>query len=147
MKKYISFAFMLIMIFCLSGAVFATDENAQAILNKTVSIVYNNELKEFSDVNGMKVYPLTYQGTTYLPIRAISALFSIPVEWNGEERMVLLGSGDVNTSTVKTIQNFEAGQNEEVTLLLSKSIGIKYILMQTEHKFFHYYIKIQLIYL
>lgn len=126
MKKYVSFVFMLIMIFCLSSISFATDENAQAILNKTVSIVYNNELKEFSDVNGMKVYPLTYQGTTYLPIRAISALFSIPVEWNGEERIVLLGSGDVSTSTVKTIEKFEAGQNEEITLLLSKSIGIKY---------------------
>ena len=44
MKKYISFAFMLIMIFCLSNISFASDENAQAILNKTVSIVYNNEL-------------------------------------------------------------------------------------------------------
>ena len=126
MKKYISFLFMLIMIFCLSSISFASDENAQAILNRTVSIMYNNELKEFSDVNGTKVYPLTYQGTTYLPIRAISALFSIPVEWNGEERMVLLGSGDVSTSTVKTIDEFVAGQNEEVTLLLSKSIGIKY---------------------
>ncbi len=126
MKKYISFLLMLIMIFCLSNISFATDENTQAILNRTVSIMYNNELKEFSDVNGTKVYPLTYQGTTYLPIRAISALFSIPVEWNDEERMVLLGSGDVSTSTVKTIDSFTAQQNEEITLLLSKSIGIKY---------------------
>ena len=126
MKKYISFLMILIFCLCASSVSLATDENAQAILNRKVSIVYNNELKEFSDVNGTKVYPLTYQGTTYLPVRAIASLFSIPVEWNGAERMVLLGSGDVSSSTVKTIQNFISGENEEITLLLSKSIKIKY---------------------
>ncbi len=126
MKKYISFLLILILCLCASSVSLATDENAQAILNRKVSIVYNNELKEFSDVNGVKVYPLTYQGTTYLPIRAIASLFSIPVEWNGAERMVLLGQGSVSSSTVKTIQNFVSGDNEEITLLLSKSIKIKY---------------------
>lgn len=126
MKKYISFLLILILCLCASSVSLAADENAQAILNRKVSIVYNNELKEFSDVNGTKVYPLTYQGTTYLPVRAIASLFSIPVEWNGEERMVLLGQGSVSSSTVKTIQNFVSGENEEITLLLSKSIKIKY---------------------
>lgn len=126
MKKYISFLVILILCLCASSISFAADENAQAILNRKVSIVYNNELKEFYDVNGTKVYPLTYQGTTYLPVRAIASLFNIPVEWNGEERMILLGEGSVSSSTVKTIQNFVSGENEEITLLLSKSIKIKY---------------------
>ncbi len=126
MKKYISFLVILILVLCLSSVSLAADIETKAILNRNVSIVYNNELKEFSDVNGVKVYPLTYQGTTYLPIRAISALFSIPVDWNGTERIVLLGSGDVSKSTVKTISEFVTGDNEEVSLILSESISIQY---------------------
>ena len=69
---------------------YAANEQVTATLSKKISIIYNNEMKEFSDVNGKKVYPILYQGTTYLPVRAISALFGISVKWDGENNKIYL---------------------------------------------------------
>jgi len=38
------------------------------------------------------VYPILYNGTTYLPVRAISGLVDLPVDWDGDTRTVILGS-------------------------------------------------------
>lgn len=126
MKKYILFS-VLTILFCLKSIVsYAADENVSAIINREISIVYNNELKAFSDVNGIKVDPISYNNTTYLPIRAISALFNTPVKWDGENNKVLIGKGDIVTSTVKTADSFEKGKNETVDLTLSKSLTVEY---------------------
>ncbi|MBQ8299599.1 MAG: N-acetylmuramoyl-L-alanine amidase [Clostridia bacterium] len=127
MKKYILFS-VLTILFCLTSIVSyaADDESVSAIINREISIVYNNELKAFSDVKGTKVDPISYNYTTYLPIRAISALFNTPVEWDGENNKVLIGKGDIVTSTVKTVDSFEKGKNEEVNLTLSKSLVVEY---------------------
>ena len=127
MKKYILFS-VLTILFCLTSVVSyaAADESVSASINREISIVYNNELKAFSDVNGTKVDPISYNYTTYLPIRAISALFNTPVEWDGENNKVLIGKGDIVTSTVKTVDSFEKGENEQVNLTLSKSLVVEY---------------------
>ncbi len=102
------------------------DENARAIINNEISIVYNNEIKSFFDVNGSSVSPITYNDTTYLPIRSISTLFDIPVQWDGENRKVLLGTGDIVEGTTKTIDTFIKGTNQEIELTVGKTLKIEY---------------------
>lgn len=126
MKKYILFFVLTVLMIMTSVVTYATDESVSAILNKEISIMYNNELKEFSDVNGTKVDPISYNFTTYLPVRAISALFDIPVDWDGENNKVLVGKGSVVTSTVKSVDDFKKGNNEEIKLTLSKSLKVDY---------------------
>ena len=65
MKKYILFS-VLTILFCLTSIVSyaADDESVSAIINREISIVYNNELKAFSDVKGTKVDPISYNYTT-----------------------------------------------------------------------------------
>ena len=129
MKKYFCFLISMIMIISISLSCYAAEsgtEAVKALINNEVSIVYNNELKSFSDVNGNSVSPITYNNTTYLPIRSISAMFNIPVQWDGENNKVLLGKGDIVSTTTKTIESFTKGQNKEIDLLLNKGLKIEY---------------------
>lgn len=129
MKKYFLFFVLTIVMISVSLSCYAeelSNENVNAIINKEVSIIYNNELKTFFDVTGNSVSPITYNNTTYLPIRSISALFSIPVEWDGANNKVLLGKGDIVETTTQTIDSFTKGKNQEIELLLNKNLKIEY---------------------
>ena len=46
------------------------------------------------DANGKVVEPFTMNGTTYLPVRAISNAFGKDVEWDGETQSVYIGKKD-----------------------------------------------------
>ena len=50
--------------------------------------------KEFicTDANGAVVHPMIYNGTTYIPVRAVSSAFGKAVYWDGEEQTVYLGN-------------------------------------------------------
>lgn len=129
MKKYFLFLFLTIVMVWVPLSCYAEEllnENVNAIINKEISIIYNNELKTFFDVNGNSVSPITYNNTTYLPIRSISALFSIPVEWDGANNKVLLGKGDIVETTAQNVDSFIKGQNQEVELLLNRNLKIEY---------------------
>jgi len=41
---------------------------------------------------GNPVYPIIYNGTTYLPIRAVSNMLDIPVAWDATTKTVILGT-------------------------------------------------------
>ncbi len=82
--------------------VFAAEQNARR--TETISVVYDNiqvymdgKLVDLKDANGNKVEPFIYNGTTYLPVRAISQAMGKDVSWDGVEKVAYLGSkpGDV----------------------------------------------------
>lgn len=62
-----------------------------AYLRKDVTVEMNREKLEFRDEQGNVVYPLTYNGSTYLPLRAVSGLMGEPIEWNSAAKTVYLG--------------------------------------------------------
>ena len=59
-----------------------------------VLIMYDFEIQSFKDSDGITIYPLNYNGTTYLPIRAISNLMNVPIEWDGTAKKISLGDGE-----------------------------------------------------
>lgn len=44
-----------------------------------------------TDANGKRVEPLLYNGTTYLPVRAVSNLFDEDINWDGSTQSVYIG--------------------------------------------------------
>lgn len=78
-----------------SGVVFAKQ------ISETVELFYNN-IKIYidggeivpKDANGNVVEPFTMNGTTYLPVRAISNSFGKDVEWDGATQSVYIGKKD-----------------------------------------------------
>ena len=97
MKRKVLISVLLIAVIIASmftGAWAASNlEEISALLNRGVVIEYNNVPQTFKDANGTVVYPITYNGTTYLPVRAIANLFGIPVDWDGARNTVVLGVG------------------------------------------------------
>lgn len=63
-----------------------------ASLDPGVKIVYQNQTQSMKDASGNAVYPLIYNGTTYVPIRAVSAIFGQAVDWDPATETVYLGS-------------------------------------------------------
>lgn len=64
----------------------------QAVINvflkPDMKIMYDFEIQEFKDVNGKTVYPIIYNGTTYLPVRAIAGLMEADIFWDSTTQTV-----------------------------------------------------------
>ena len=66
-------------------------ETISAYLTYNTTVKLDGETQVMYDGNGDRVYPINYKGTTYLPIRAVSNMLGIDVNWDGATKTVLLG--------------------------------------------------------
>lgn len=93
MKRYI--AFLLMLILAVSSCTIEVSALAQkkimVYLKPDVTILLNDEAYIFKDANGQRVYPVIYNGTAYLPVRAISSLMKEPIEWENGSKTVFIG--------------------------------------------------------
>ncbi len=78
-----------------SGMVFAKQisETAELFYNNIKIYIDGGEIVP-KDANGNTVEPFTMNGTTYLPVRAISNAFGKDVEWDGATQSVYIGKKD-----------------------------------------------------
>ena len=95
-KKIVAIILTLV---CLSsmviGAVAASNsQTISALLSFDTKITFNGETQVFKNANGDVVYPINYQGTNYLPVRAVAELLGVAVDWDGATRTVILGERD-----------------------------------------------------
>lgn len=72
-----------------SGAV--AQKMVMFYLKPDISVELNGVRQVFKDVSGQVVYPIIYNGTAYLPVRAVSALMKEPVEWDSGSKTVFIG--------------------------------------------------------
>ena len=99
------------------GAVAASViKEIKAELRPDFTVVVDGETKDFKNVKGDKVYPILYDGTTYLPLRAIGELMGKTVYWYEDEKKielkeekttvtdadVIIGGADAPTNIVVT---------------------------------------------
>ena len=72
-------------------------EIVEALKLRDIIIMYNFEVQNFVDVNGNTVYPINFQGSNYLPVRAIAGLMGETIEWDPEQRRILISDGITET--------------------------------------------------
>lgn len=75
---------ILVLVFMLS-AIFSVNTFAS-----DVSVYVDNEYTTLTDADGNTVYPFIQNGTTYIPVRGISQALDCTVEWDGNNRNVLI---------------------------------------------------------
>jgi len=81
---------------------------------------------------GNPVYPLMYNGTTYLPIRAVSNMLNIPIEWEAATKTVILGTEEKQPKSVLSFKakssNFASKVTDKGSLVIKGNSGeeIKY---------------------
>jgi len=94
MKKKLGIVLVLVLVFAAGFVVAAAttgDSQITATLSRTVNVALNGQNQTLTDVHGNQVFPIMFEGSTFLPVRAISQLLDIPVDWDPETRTVLLG--------------------------------------------------------
>lgn len=76
-----------------------------AALRPDFTIIIDNTTRTFKDANGATVYPLLYQGSTYLPVRAVGEIMGKTVGWDAAQKRVTLSG----SSTVTDADSFDNG--------------------------------------
>lgn len=87
----------------------------KAILSKEVNVRYQGEIQEMRDGSGNVVYPIMYNGTTYLPIRADSNMLDIPVDWDASTKTVILGTEQKEPKSVLKFESKTSEYSSKVT--------------------------------
>ncbi len=75
----------------------AQSANIQAQIRSDFTVIVDGVVQRFQDVNGNRVYPLLYNGSTYLPVRSIGNLLGCSVDWVSDTQTVILTAGNTNT--------------------------------------------------
>ncbi len=81
-----------------AGAAYAVN----AELNPNMTIFVDGVERDFYNVSGQEVHPILYNGTTYLPVRAIGELMGKNVDWNESTRTVTLGGARTTPAVTGT---------------------------------------------
>lgn len=85
-------------------------------ISKTAELYYNDikvvvdgKRADLKDANGNPVEPFIYEGTTYLPVRAVANVFNKAVAWDGATQTVYLGENEEiaqPTTWLKDLETF-----------------------------------------
>lgn len=98
MKKFKRLTALIILVAALISciAVFAAGRGVtlQNVVTDGIRIVIDGREYTCTDARGNIVKPMRYNGTTYIPVRAVSTAFGKAVYWDGENETVYLGKMD-----------------------------------------------------
>lgn len=121
-------------------------QEIKAFLNGDLKIRVNGEITPLKDGNGKAVLPITYKGTTYLPVRSVSELLDVPVNYDGTAKEVIIGEQqagipvkqeDFNTSlhTKDPALTKYGGKNYKEVLYSAPNSNIKYTALSPNGKY------------
>jgi len=65
-------------------------QEVRAYLNKEIAIVLNGGPWEMN-VAGERLYPMTFEGRTYLPVRAVAEALSVPIAYDAASKTIYIG--------------------------------------------------------
>ncbi|NUU75442.1 stalk domain-containing protein [Paenibacillus xylanilyticus] len=130
MKKNLkkSAATMMVLGMTLTGAagVFAGTqlEKISAYLNHGISFNVDGAAYTPTDGNGNKLAPITYNNSTYLPVRAIADALHVPVSYDGKKGQVTIGEATSNPSTLTNV-SYSAAQKEAIQKAFAQFDGFE----------------------
>lgn len=81
------------------GAVNKSDTQINAVISPDVTVTLDGVAQSFADAAGTSVYPVIYNGTTYLPVRAVAELVGLNIEWVGSTKTVAITTDTTETTT------------------------------------------------
>ncbi len=129
MKKFTKITTLVLMLtIAFTLGVFSDSINQQitVLLNKTVNITFDGKPVELKDAHGARVYPITYNGTTYLPARAICDLTKTGVNWDGKTNTVILGDANAKKEPTQLIKQKKASKYESDSYLINDTVSLSF---------------------
>lgn len=93
-KTKLSFAALALTGVLMLSAAAAGVSQIKAELRPDIKVVVDGREQTLRDGNGKQLYPITYDGTVYLPIQALDEALDREVEWNGKTQTITLTESD-----------------------------------------------------
>lgn len=82
---------------CIGAVAAGRQQQITATLDPDVAVTVDGVTQEFFDANGQRVYPILYNGSTYLPMRAVcEQLAGYKVGWDQGTRTASIATKDVD---------------------------------------------------
>ncbi|UUZ81144.1 copper amine oxidase N-terminal domain-containing protein [Paenibacillus sp. P26] len=66
-------------------------QEIKAYLNGDLKVRVNGTVAQLNDEQGSAILPITYDGTTYLPVRAVANALNVAVDYDSANQEVILG--------------------------------------------------------
>lgn len=98
-------------------------QKINAYLNHQISIQVDGKTYAPVDGKGQPLAPISYNGTTYLPVRSLAEVLKVPVNYDGDRQLVQIGSKTADNSksnVVLTEVNYTKAQLEEIVKAFAK---------------------------
>ena len=108
-----------------------------AELRPDITVELNGSTQTLTDANGNPVYPIIYNNSTYLPVRAVGELSGMTVNWDNATQTVEMtdGTTGTGTNTGGTTQNY-IGEAKAKEIALSDAgltaSGVSFIRVQMD---------------
>lgn len=100
--------------FAMGAAAAGALQEIKAYLNSGITIKYEGEAQVMTDAQGARVYPITYNGTTYVPIRAVSNMLDVKVDWDQASQTVLLGNPVDGVDMIEELKAYQSNEFQQV---------------------------------
>lgn len=82
---------------CVGAGASGTAQKVTVDIDPSIAVTFDGIPQEFFDAQGKRVFPIAFNGTTYLPIRAVCQdLAGFKVGWDQATRTVSIASKDVD---------------------------------------------------
>lgn len=97
-----------------AGAATARQQIA-ATLRPDITVKLDGEAQAFKNAKGETVYPIMYNGTTYLPVRSAGELAGFQVDWDQATQTVLLASKSAGgVDLIDTLKPYDAIESSQI---------------------------------
>ena len=132
-KSFIAGMLTMLMICGMGGTASATTGKVTKELEyKNISVTLDGEKLDLRDAKGSPVEPFKFDGTNYLPVRALAECLDLDVAWDGQTSTVLLTTPEEKTPTYITRTGSKyhkdpscnGGTYWEVSLETAKGMGL-----------------------
>lgn len=106
MKKFIS-GMLAGILLCSTATVALASSGSKSItaVYRDIKVSVNNTLASLTDANGNPVEPFIYNGTTYLPVRAVATALGQQVSWDAATSTVYIGNQPGTSNANSTTSN------------------------------------------
>ncbi|OEH85006.1 hypothetical protein BHU72_07405 [Desulfuribacillus stibiiarsenatis] len=134
MRKYLIFILIISLLFPVTVFSLSPTEKINAVVNRNLKILWNGEPFTPSD-KGVPLYPIVYNGYSYLPVRPIAEKAGITIGWDATIETIRLDQDDtLQLYREKELYNDIASFAKDLTDFTYRVQLVDYSLAQKEQK-------------
>jgi hypothetical protein len=111
---------------CFAAGAAAADtlQTITAYLDSGITVTLDGEVQTLKDGSGTRIYPISYNGSTYLPVRAVAGLAGLEVNWDQATRTVHLGKMSTDVDLIDTYEAYDISEGKQVRSVDKKETDI-----------------------